>query len=95
LQKQHLYVWIYQLYIKNQAIKYIYSKPLLFCTKLITKSRNLGIHPIDVCVFNPTQFEQLTFVQYFKKYTYDHKVYPTCQKFGKTNLGFIIYENKK
>jgi hypothetical protein len=23
------------------------------------------------------------------------KKYPNCQKFGKYNLGFIIYENKK
>jgi hypothetical protein len=45
--------------------------------------------------FDQQFFEDLTFVEYFEKYGFDQKIYPTCQKFGKYNLGFIIYENKK
>jgi hypothetical protein len=42
---------------KSQTMKCIDSKPLLLHTKLITKSRILGFHPIDVYIFRPTQFE--------------------------------------
>jgi hypothetical protein len=44
--------------------------------------------------FDQQFFEDLTFVEYFEKYGFQKK-YPTCQQFGKYNLGFIIYENKK
>jgi hypothetical protein len=50
---------------KSCAIKYIDSRPLLLHRKLVTKSRILGFHPIDIYMFKPIQFEHLTFVQYF------------------------------
>jgi hypothetical protein len=35
------------------------------------------------------------FIKCFQKYLFDHKSFPICKQFEKTNLGFIIYENKK
>jgi hypothetical protein len=33
-------------------------------TKLVTKSRILGFHPIDIYVSRPITFEKLTFMQF-------------------------------
>jgi hypothetical protein len=79
--------------IKN--VKFIDSKPSLLRTKLITKSRILGFHPIDIFVSRPITFEKITFMQYFRQYTHDHKMYYIYPHFSKDNLGFNIYENKK
>ncbi len=40
-------------------------------------------------------FEELTFMRYFEQQIHDHKIYSICKKFGKDDLGFTIYENKK
>ncbi len=80
---------------KSKNVKSIDSKPSLLQKKLVTKSRILGFHPIDIYVCRPITFEKLTFMQYFKQYTHDHKMYSIYQHFSKNNLGFNIYENKE
>jgi hypothetical protein len=55
----------------------------------------LGFHPIDIYIYKPIAFQELTFIQYFKQYTHDHKLYPTYQIFEKDDIGLIIFLNKK
>ncbi len=80
---------------KSKNVKYIDSKPPLHRTKLVTKSRNLGFHQIDIYVSKPITFEGLTFMQYFKQYTHDCKMHSIYQHFSKDNIGSNICENKK
>jgi hypothetical protein len=80
---------------KSRRIKYIDSKPRLLRRKLVTKLKNLGFHPIDIYISRPTIFEELTFMQYFKQYTHDSKIYSIYNTFEKDDIGFIIYENEK
>jgi hypothetical protein len=47
---------------KIQGVKYIDTKPLLFCMKLVTKSRILGSHPIDIYISRLIAIEKLTFM---------------------------------
>jgi hypothetical protein len=47
---------------KSKVVRYIDSKPPQMCTKLITKSRVLRFHPIDVYNNWPSQFENMTFI---------------------------------
>jgi hypothetical protein len=53
---------------KNIALKYIDSKHPHLQTKVLSKSRFLGFHPIDIYKSRPSKFEYLTFYEYFEKY---------------------------
>ncbi len=55
----------------------------------------MGFYPIDIFIFKPIALQELTFMQYFKQYTHDRKLYPTYQIFKKDDIGFIIFLNKK
>jgi hypothetical protein len=43
---------------KSKNVKSIDSKPSLLQTKLVTKSKILGFHPIDIYVSRPITFEK-------------------------------------
>jgi hypothetical protein len=47
-QKLHSHVHKYLWFKKSKVVRFIDSKPLEMCKKLITKLRILGFHPIDV-----------------------------------------------
>jgi hypothetical protein len=66
----------------------------LLQTKLFTKFKKLGFHPIDIYISIKIIFEKLTFMQYFKQYAHDCKIYSIYIIFGKNDIGFIIYEKK-
>jgi len=79
---------------KSWSVKYIDSKPPLFQTKLVTIFLKLGFHPIDIYIFIPTIFENLTFMQYFKQYAHDHKIYSIYNFFEKIILVLLFMETK-
>jgi hypothetical protein len=80
---------------KSIVVKYIDSKPPHLQIKVLSKSRFLGFHPIDIYKFKPLKFEYLTFYEYFKKYELIKMVHPSFQQYEKDALSFIIYKNKK
>jgi hypothetical protein len=80
---------------KNIAIKYIDNKHPHLQTKVLSKSRFLGFHPINIYKSRPSNFEYLTFYEYFEKYEFKKMVHPSFQKYGKDALCFIIYKNEK
>jgi hypothetical protein len=51
-------------------VKYIDNKHPHFQTKVLSKSRFLGFHPIDIYKSTPSKFEYLTFYEYFGKYEF-------------------------
>ncbi len=80
---------------KNIAIKYIDNKHPHLQTKVLSKSRFLGFHPINIYKSRPSNFEYLTFYEYFEKYELIKMVHPSFQQYEKDALSFIIYKNKK
>jgi len=80
---------------KSIVVKYIDSKPPHLQIKVLSKSRFLGFHPIDIYKFKPSKFEYLTFYEYFEKYELIKMVHPSFQQYEKDALSFIIYKNKK
>jgi hypothetical protein len=48
---------------KNVVVKYIDSKPFHMYAKIITRSRILGFHPIDVYMNWPSHFENMTYIE--------------------------------
>jgi hypothetical protein len=49
---------------KSVGVKYVDSKLPNLCTKMVTKSRILGFHPIDICCAQPSNMAQYTFIKY-------------------------------
>jgi len=49
---------------KSVSVKYVDSKLLNLCTKMVTKSRILGFHPIDIYCVQPSDMAQYTFTKY-------------------------------
>jgi hypothetical protein len=64
---------------KNITIKYIDSKHTNLQTKVLSKSRFLGFHPIDIYKSRTSTFEYLTFYEYFEKYAFLKMVHPSLQ----------------
>jgi hypothetical protein len=61
-------------------------------TKLITKSKVLRFHPVDVYSNWPSHSKNMTFIQYFMKFEYDkmqHLFSQHCH--DQNNLGNYIY----
>jgi hypothetical protein len=75
-------------------MNYIDSKHPHLQTKVLSKSRFLGFHPIDIYKSRPSKFEYLTFYEYFEKYELKKMVHPSFQQYGKDVLCFIIYKNE-
>jgi hypothetical protein len=48
---------------KNVVVKYIDSKPFHMYAKIITRSRILEFHPIDVYMNQPSHFENMTYIE--------------------------------
>jgi hypothetical protein len=71
---------------KSIVVKYIDSRPPHLKTKLLSKSRFLGFHPIDIYKSRLSNFEYMTFYKYFEKYELKKMV----QQYGKDALSFII-----
>jgi hypothetical protein len=64
-------------------------------TKLLSKSKFLGFHPIDIYKCKPFNFENMTFYEYFQKYELNKMIHPSFEKYGKVSLSFIVYKNEK
>jgi hypothetical protein len=80
---------------KNVVAKYIDSKPPHMHIKIITISRILGFHPIDVYMNQPFHFENIFFIEYFTKYQ-SNELKPISSKcHGEDNLGNYIYTINK
>ncbi len=68
---------------KNIGVKYIDSKHPHLQTKVLSKSRFLSFHPIDIYKSTPSKFEYFTFYEYFEKYELYKMVHPSFQQYGK------------
>ncbi len=64
-------------------------------TKLLSKSKFLGFHPIDIYKCKPSNFENMTFYEYFQNYELNKMIHPSFEKYGKISLSFIVYKNEK
>jgi hypothetical protein len=80
---------------KKYIAKYIDSKPLYLRIKVLSKSRFLGFHPIDIYKFRPSKIGYMIFYEYFEKFDLIKMVHPSFQQYGKDALSFIIYKNEK
>jgi hypothetical protein len=80
---------------KNVVVKYIDSKPPHMHIKIITISRILGFHPIDVYMNRPFHFENMTFIEYFTKYESNKLKCLSSKCHGEDNLGNSIYTTNK
>jgi hypothetical protein len=49
---------------KNIGMKYIDNKPPPFRTKLLSKLRFLGFHPIDIYKCRPSNFKNMSFYEF-------------------------------
>jgi hypothetical protein len=54
---------------KSVSVKYVDSKPPNLCTKMMTKSKILGFHPIDIYCTRPSNMVQYTFTKYYKHFS--------------------------
>jgi hypothetical protein len=54
---------------KSVGVKYVDSKPPNLHTKMVTKSRILGFHPIDIYCARPSNMAQYTFTKYWKQFS--------------------------
>jgi len=80
---------------KNVVVRYIDSKPPHMHIKIITISRILGLHPIDVYMNQPFHFENMTFIEYFTKYESNKLKCLSSKCHGEDNLGNYIYTTNK
>jgi len=53
---------------KNVSVKYVDSKLPNLHTKMVTKSKILGFHPIDIYCVQPSDMAQYTFTKYYKQF---------------------------
>jgi len=54
---------------KSVGVKYVDSKLPNLCTKMVTKFRILGFHPIDIYCARPSNMAQYTFTKYWKQFS--------------------------
>ncbi len=52
---------------KSVGVKYVDSKPPNLHTKMVTKSKILGFHPINIYCVRPSNMAQYTFTKYWKQ----------------------------
>ena len=80
---------------KNRIVKYIDCNPPILRTKLVTKSRMFGFHPIDAYCNKPIAFESMFFFQYFERFETDRiqKLNMTC--YGVDMFGFLSVQDHK
>ena len=80
---------------KNTAVKYIDSKPHALRTRMVTRSRVLGFHPIDIFSNRRHECKDMTFTDYFKRFKMEKICRRNVSFFGKVRLRFDIYETYK
>ena len=73
---------------KNIAVKYIDSKPPALRIRMVSKSRVLGFHPIDNYCNKPHEYEDITFIDYFKRFDMEKICRRNVPSFEKTNSDF-------
>jgi hypothetical protein len=54
---------------KSASVKYVDSKLPNLHTKMVTKSRILGFHPVDIYCVQPSNMAQYTFTKYWKQFS--------------------------
>ncbi len=54
---------------KIVGVKYVDSKPPNLCTKMVTKSKILGFHTIDIYCVRPSNMAQYTFTKYWRQFS--------------------------
>lgn len=80
---------------KMSFVKYIDSKPPGLRTKLVTKSKVLGFHPIDIYCNRPYECEDMTFTKDFKKFEMNKIWWCNVPSFRIDMLDFHIYDIHK
>jgi len=80
---------------KKCCCEHNYSKHLHMRTKIITRSRILWFHPIDVYMNRPSHFENMTFIEYFTKFEFDKLKRLSSKCHGEDNLKNYIYTTNK
>jgi hypothetical protein len=79
---------------KRVGVKYVDSKPPNLCTKMVTKSRILGFHPIDIYCAQPSNMAQYTFTKYWKQFSPQQQELKKKTCLGKEKLGFFLYKSE-
>jgi hypothetical protein len=77
---------------KSVGVKYVDSKLPNLRTKMVTKSRILGFHPIDIYCARPSNMAQYTFTKYWKQFFPQQQKLKKKTCLGKDKLGF--YKNE-
>jgi hypothetical protein len=79
---------------KRVGVKYVDSKLPNLCTKMVTKSRILGFHPIDIYCAQPSNMAQYTFTKYWKQFSPQQQELKKKTCLGKEKLGFFLYKSE-
>jgi len=79
---------------KSVGVKYVDSKLLNLYTKMVTKSRILGFHPIDIYCARPYNMAQYTFTKYWKQFSPQQQELKKKTCLGKDKLGFFLYKSE-
>jgi hypothetical protein len=74
---------------KSVGVKYVDSKPPNLRTKMVTKSKILGFHPIDIYCVRPSNMAQYTFIKYWKQFSLQQQELKKKTCLGKDKLGFF------
>jgi hypothetical protein len=79
---------------KIVGVKYVDSKPPNLCTKMVTKSKILGFHTIDIYCVRPSNMAQHTFTKYWRQFSPQQQELNKKACLGKDKLGFFLYKNE-
>jgi hypothetical protein len=74
---------------KSVGVKYVDSKPPNLHTKMVTKSRILGFHCIDIYYARPSNMAQYTFTKYWKQFSPQQQELKKKTRLGKDKLEFF------
>jgi len=79
---------------KSVGVKYVDSKSPNLCTKMVTKSKILGFHPIDIYCGQPSKMAQYTFTKYWKQFSpqQSNLKKKTCS--GKDKIKIFLYKSE-
>jgi hypothetical protein len=76
------------------GVKYVDSKPPNLHTQMVTKSKILGFHPIDIYCAWPSNMAQYTFTKYWKQFFSQQQELKKKTCLGKEKLGFFLYKSE-
>jgi len=62
---------------------------------MVTKSRILGFHPIDIYCVQPFNMAQYTFTKYWKQFSPQQEELKKKTCLGKEKLGFFLYKSEQ